>query len=76
MAASKLDGFIARYGPIAGPKLYHALQSRAAYIGSNARRRRTIARLTGLPNPSRSPDRAGKVNAESTPLLAGIEPGS
>lgn len=46
---SNLERYVARYGTVAGPKLYHATQSRSAYIGANARRRATIAALTGRP---------------------------
>jgi hypothetical protein len=64
MAASKLQGYVEKYGPVAGPKLYHALQSRAAYIGANSRRRRTIAGLTGTPVRTRRPARP----TESAPI--------
>ena len=43
----KLDSYVARYGPDAGPKLYRTVQSRAAYIGASARRARIIEELTG-----------------------------
>jgi hypothetical protein len=75
MAASRLDGFIVRYGPVAGPKLYHALQSRAAFMGANARRRRAIAALSRRPEPRPHPDNSARVEEESAPLLAGFEPG-
>ena len=65
MAASKLQGYVEKYGPAAGPKLYHALQSRAAYIGANSRRRRAIAGLTGDPIRARRP-----AEVRPTPLLA------
>ena len=48
---SQLDRYIERYGAGAGPKLYHAVRSRSAYIGANARRRAAIARL----DPTRVP---------------------
>lgn len=67
---SQLSSYIAKYGPIAGPKLYHALRSRAAYIGANGRRRRAIERLTGRPTPVRKP--ADRAVARPTPLLAAI----
>ncbi len=64
---SKLQGFVEKYGPAAGPRLYHALQSRAAYIGANARRRKAIAGLTGEPiRPARSAVRA---EVRQLPLL-------
>jgi hypothetical protein len=44
---TQLQRYIERYGESAGPKLYHALQSRAAYIGSSRRRGREIEALTG-----------------------------
>ena len=36
----QLERYIARYGPVAGPKLYHLLQSQAghALVASAARR--------------------------------------
>ena len=49
----QLPSYLTRYGPVAGPKLYHAVRSRSAYMGANARRRAAIARLTT--KPSRSP---------------------
>lgn len=44
-----LQGYIERYGTEAGPKLYRALKSRAAYKGVSTRRRRQIEALTGRP---------------------------
>ena len=67
MASNKLQGFIARYGPAAGPKLYHALQSRAAYIGANSRRRKVIAGLTGTPAAEKR--LAPTAEPSPTPLL-------
>lgn len=62
---SQLDSYIARFGPSAGPKLYHAIRSRSALVGANRRRRATIARLTGRPDP-----RTGSASSrESTGLL-------
>ena len=72
-ASSKLQGFIDKYGPAAGPKLYHALQSRAAYIGANSRRRKTIAGLTGTPASEKRPARPAESNP--TPLLLEAEAG-
>ena len=64
---TKLERYVAKYGPAAGPKLYHALQSRSAYIGANARRRRTIRALTG------DPARPARPAVEpATPLLPGL----
>ncbi len=63
---SKLQSYIEKYGAVAGPKLYHAIQSRSALIGANARRRRSIAGLTGRPIVARR--EAARVDS-STPLL-------
>lgn len=41
----KLESYISRYGPEAGPKLYHVLQSQAAHAGVSARLRRKIVAL-------------------------------
>ena len=49
----QLQSYITRYGPVAGPKLYHAVRSRSAYMGANARRRATIARLSAKDRPVR-----------------------
>lgn len=54
---TQLQRYIDRYGSLAGPKLYHALQSRAAHIGSSRRRGREIETLTGRPLRKRSPAR-------------------
>ena len=50
----KLQSYINKYGPDAGQKLYHALQSQAAHAGVSARLRRKIDVLTGRqPRPTR-----------------------
>ena len=41
----KLQSYIARYGPEAGPKLYQVLQSQAAHAGVSARLRRKLMAL-------------------------------
>ncbi|HEY2154997.1 MAG TPA: hypothetical protein VGH33_05165 [Isosphaeraceae bacterium] len=41
----RLSSYVAKYGPEAGPKLYHALQSQAAHAGVAARRKRKIAAI-------------------------------
>jgi hypothetical protein len=48
----KLDSYVRKYGPVAGPKLYHALQSQAAHAGVSARLRRKIEALKGKPTES------------------------
>jgi hypothetical protein len=54
----KLQSYINKYGPDAGQKLYHALQSQAAHAGVSARLRRKIDVLTGRqPRPRREPPR-------------------
>ena len=48
----KRDIYIDKYGPVAGGKLYHALQSQAAHAGVSARLRRKIQAITaGQPWP-------------------------
>jgi hypothetical protein len=71
---TQLQRYIDRYGPLAGPKLYHALQSRAAYIGSSRRRGREIESLTGRPLRKRSPVRLRPIGAEPQPELAVAAP--
>jgi hypothetical protein len=39
--------YIDKYGPLAGGKLYHALQSQAAHAGVSARLRRKLKAITG-----------------------------
>ncbi len=41
----KLQSYIARYGPEAGPRLYHVLQSQAAHAGVSARLRRKMVAM-------------------------------
>ncbi len=66
---SQLDRYIERYGKVAGPKLYHAVRSRSAYMGANARRRATIARLTAQLPPMRPDELVGSGSREQTPFL-------
>jgi hypothetical protein len=50
----ELQRYIDRYGPEAGPKLFHVLQSQAGHASVSARLRRKIAALRGsssLPSP-------------------------
>ena len=68
---TRLEHYIEQYGPLAGPKLYHALQSRAAYAGVSKRRRRALEVLTG--KPTRIRKRAAP--APPQPLLDGFGPG-
>jgi len=43
----RLHSYVKKYGPEAGPKLYHLLQSQAAHASVSARLRRKIDVLTG-----------------------------
>ena len=43
----RLDSYVKVYGPLAGPRLYHLLQSQAAQAGACARLRRKLNGLTG-----------------------------
>ena len=71
----KRELFVRKYGPEAGGKLYHALQSQAAHAGVSARLRRKLDALTrGEPWPPARPrdevlplfpDDAPTVNARS-----------
>ncbi|OJW23674.1 MAG: hypothetical protein BGO49_03250 [Planctomycetales bacterium 71-10] len=59
----RLENYVRKYGPEAGPKLFHALQSQAAHAGVSARLRKKIDVLTGR---TAAPM---KVQAESYPLF-------
>jgi hypothetical protein len=52
-----VQGYIDRFGPIVGPKLFHLERSRAAYKGVSTRRRRRIEAITGKPFRKRVPAR-------------------
>jgi hypothetical protein len=52
----RLDNYVKKYGPDAGPKLFHALQSQAAHAGVSARLRRKIDVLTGKATTSSKPE--------------------
>jgi hypothetical protein len=43
----RLSSYVSKYGPVAGPKLYHLLQSQAAHAGVSARLRRKLESLSG-----------------------------
>ena len=68
---SQLDSYIRRYGEVAGPKLYHAIRSRSAYMGANSRRRAAIARLTDVATPARRPKAVAR--EEAIPLPFGTD---
>lgn len=59
----RLEIYVRKYGPVAGPKLFHALQSQAAHAGVSARLRKKIDVLEG-----RAPA-AAKEKMESYPLF-------
>ena len=63
------ESYVRRYGPEAGPKLYHLLQSQAAHAGVSARLRRKLARLA---NPS--PTGEARPTDEALPLFPGPGP--
>jgi hypothetical protein len=75
----KLEVYVDRFGPVLGPKLYHAHQSQAAHAGVSARLRRKIDELTGR-RPRRKPatdeplplfpDSKGTVESTTEPALA------
>lgn len=44
-----VQGYIEKFGPVVGPKLFHLEKSRAAYKGVSTRRRRQIEAITGRP---------------------------
>jgi hypothetical protein len=62
----RLQSYVAKYGPVAGPRLYHALQSQAAHAGVNARLRRKIEALTA-PRPR------GGAEASAQPTLPFVD---
>jgi hypothetical protein len=43
----RLENFVQKYGPEAGPLVYHVLQSQAAHAGVSARLRRKLDVLEG-----------------------------
>jgi hypothetical protein len=64
----RLENYVRTYGPEAGPKLYHALQSQAAHPGVSVRLRCEIDALLGQPVPPRP-----TANAVPAPFLRGLE---
>ncbi|AMV40885.1 hypothetical protein [Planctomyces sp. SH-PL62] len=59
----RLENYVRKYGPEAGPKLFHALQSQAAHAGVSARLRKKIDVLEGR-SPALAP-----VKVDSYPLF-------
>jgi hypothetical protein len=60
--------YIDKYGPEAGGKLYHALQSQAAHAGVSARLRKKLEALTaGKPWPPT------RTTSRPTPLFPELE---
>jgi hypothetical protein len=67
----KRNIYIDKYGPVAGGKLYHALQSQAAHAGVSARLRRKLQAITsGRPWPP------ARKSMEPLPLFPEVEPES
>ncbi len=52
----RLENYVKKYGPEAGPKLFRALQSQAAHAGVSARLRRKIDVLTGKSKAKTKPE--------------------
>ena len=64
----KRNIYIDKYGPVAGGKLYHALQSQAAHAGVSARLRRKIQAITaGQPWPP------ARKRVKALPLLSEVQ---
>ncbi|WZO99911.1 hypothetical protein EP7_001529 [Isosphaeraceae bacterium EP7] len=68
----RLSSYASKYGPVAGPKLYHLLQSQAAHAGVSARLGRKLKALSIrasrdlplFPEPGQAePDAASPVHA-------------
>ncbi len=69
---AELQNYVDRFGPEAGPRLYHAMRSRASYKAASTRARRRIAELMGLPFRERRPERASRA-VDDAPWLPGFE---
>lgn len=66
----KLENFVNRYGPEAGPVLYHVLQSQAAHAGVSKRLRHKLDVLEGrVPAPVKT------APVETLPLFPEVEIG-
>lgn len=59
----RLENFVKKYGPEAGPVVYHVLQSQAAHAGVSARLRRKLDVLEG-----RAPAPVKRVATDAEPL--------
>ncbi len=64
----RLENFVSKYGPEAGPVLYHVLQSQAAHAGVSKRLRHKLDVLEG-----RIPAPVKEVPVEPLPLFPNIE---
>ncbi len=62
-----IQGYVDRFGPVVGPKLFHIEKSRAAYKGVSTRRRRQIEAITGKPWRRRKP--TSRPASEALPLF-------
>jgi hypothetical protein len=66
----RLENFVQKYGPEAGPVVYHVLQSQAAHAGVSARLRRKLDVLAGkIPASPSRPQVGESVAEESLPLF-------
>ena len=64
----KRNIYIDKYGPVAGGKLYHALQSQAAHAGIEHRLRRKLQAITaGRPWPP------ARTSMEPLPLFSEVQ---
>jgi hypothetical protein len=62
----RLENYVKKYGPVAGPMLFRTLQSQAAHASVSARLRKKIGMLEGrIQAPAR-------VSSESYPLFEGV----
>ena len=67
----KRNIYIDKYGPVAGGKLYHALQSQAAHAGVSARLRRKICAMSQRQTRPLPLFPEGPVEAIREPVLTG-----
>ena len=63
----RLENYVRKYGPVAGPMLFRTLQSQAAHAGVSARLRKKIDALEGRVQAPPPP-----TSRESYPLFEGV----
>jgi hypothetical protein len=66
----RLENFANKYGPEAGPVLYHVLLSQAAHAGVSARLRRKLDVLEGR---APAPEKRVAIDVEPLPLFPEAE---